>query len=57
MPDDVPIKSVDAIRQYIETKKMIERIKSGNIQLMDASLESLERALKDLQQAIEDLKH
>lgn len=56
--DEIPIKSVDAVRQYIEvTKKMIERIESGQIQPMDPSLPSLKGALKDLEQAIEGMKN
>jgi hypothetical protein len=56
MADDIPIKSVDAIKQYIDlTKKMIERIKRGDIRRGDPSLQHLEEALKGLQETLRDM--
>ena len=56
--DNIPIKSVDAVKQYVElTKQMIKRIESGDVRHGDPNLESLKDALKDLNRTLEDLKN
>jgi transcriptional regulator with XRE-family HTH domain len=58
MTDNIPIQSVDAIKQYIElTKNMINRIESGDIRFGDPNLESLKAALKDLNRKLEEMSN
>ena len=58
MTHDIRISDVDAIKGYIETtKKMIERVKSGDIRRTDPNLDSLTETLEDLRQRLNKLKN